>query len=67
MSEIKVTDWVSLHDRARNLLKTKYDKLTDWERDYLVSIESRKIVWGTQMQVQRLDEIEGKFKNEINR
>lgn len=56
-----MTEVTTLHDKCKNMLIRYFDALTDEDRDYLVSLESRKIVFGTEFQQQRVRDIELKL------
>lgn len=61
---IKVNgNWVSLHVRADKLLALQSPTLKAEDLTFLNSLSSRKIVWGTEYQVKRMDNIEAQFKN----
>lgn len=51
-----------IHERAKKLLNQHYDALSDFDRDYLCSLYSRKIVFGTKFQAKRITGIEDIFK-----
>lgn len=53
-----------LHKRAEALLKAHFKELHEDDKDYLQSILSRKIVWGTNFQNGFVERVEDKFKCE---
>lgn len=47
-----------LHERAKALLMAHFYDLNDSDREFLISIAGRYVVFGTELQNQRLDAIE---------
>lgn len=64
MSIVVKGAWVPLYDRARTIITSHYDVLADADRDYLVSLYARKIVWGTNYQLKRINQIEAALNNQ---
>lgn len=57
---VTATPWTPLYERAKKMLCSIHDNLSDQERDYLVSIEARKVVWGTPFMKQFITQVENK-------
>lgn len=51
----------ALWKRCEQLLRNHHDALDDQDRLYMQSLFSRRIIWGTEFQNKRVDEIEAQF------
>ena len=56
--------WIRLCVRADALLASHRDSLNDSELAFLLMLSHRKIVWGTENQVKRLNKIEAALNNQ---